>query len=144
MRAATVATLARAAARWRLAPAAEAARGYAAGTPTFTGTVYKESEKARENAFFSKQDEMALRKLLTKVKSSADSQCTTAGAHSAKEEAALKAIVGKYKLEAKDMEGACGARGGVGGATRPRGFALTAAFRARRAALMKWRHSTEY
>jgi phosphoribosylformylglycinamidine (FGAM) synthase-like enzyme len=81
------------------------------GTPTYTGTVYKESEKARENAFFSKQDEMALRKLLTKVKSSADAGCATAGAHSAKEEAALKAIVGKYKLDEKDMEGTWMSRG---------------------------------
>ena len=78
----------------------------AAGTPSYTGTVYKESEKARENAFFSKEDEKALRKLLSKVKSNADAACSTAGAHSAKEEAALKAIVGKYKLDSKDMEGA--------------------------------------
>ena len=99
MRAMKVAALARAAAR----PSAARAMS---GTPTYTGTVYKESEKARENAFFSKQDEMALRKLLTKVKSSADASCTTAGAHSAKEEAALKAIVAKYKLDAKDREGA--------------------------------------
>lgn len=100
MRAAKVATLARTALR---------SRGMAAGTPSYTGTVYKESEKARENQFFSKQDEMALRKLLTKVKTSADAACSTAGAHSAKEEAALTSIVGKYKLDKKDMEGAsCG------------------------------------
>ena len=99
MRAVKVAALARAAVR-------PSAARVMSGTPTYTGTVYKESEKARENAFFSKQDEMALRKLLTKVKSSADASCTTAGAHSAKEEAALQAIVAKYKLDAKDMEGA--------------------------------------
>ena len=131
-----VALLARAAAR----PSAARAMS---GTPTYTGTVYKESEKARENAFFSKQDEMALRKLLTKVKSSADASCTTAGAHSAKEEAALKAIVAKYKLDAKDLEGArlralrrCGCH--VGAAAAPQrlpaaqgapGFALTVASR---------------
>lgn len=117
-----VALLARAAAR----PSAARAMS---GTPTYTGTVYKESEKARENAFFSKQDEMALRKLLTKVKSSADAACSTAGAHSAKEETALTAIVGKYKLDQKDMEGASRASAlrcaGCGGRSAPRpGFAL--------------------
>jgi hypothetical protein len=40
------------------------------------------------------------------VKTSADAACSTAGAHSAKEEAALTSIVGKYKLDKKDMEGA--------------------------------------
>ena len=56
--------------------------------------------------FFSKEDEKSLRKLLAKVKGSADAGCATAGAHNAKEEAALTAIVGKYKLDAKDLEGA--------------------------------------
>ena len=110
MRGAKVASLARAALRTQ---AAAPSRGMAAGTPSYTGTVYKESEKARENAYFSKEDEKALRKLLTKVKSSADAACATAGAHSAKEEAALTAIVGKYKLDAKDVQGARpGARAG--------------------------------
>lgn len=127
----------------------------AAGSPSYTGTVYKESEKAREvracaaprayasspcgvqntltlvagqqllrrarlacltrhatlapsppaqNAFFSKEDEKALRKLLTKVKTSADASCTTAGAHNKKEEEALHAIVGKHKLSDADMK----------------------------------------
>jgi hypothetical protein len=56
--------------------------------------------------YFSKEDEKSLRKLLQKVKGQADGQCATAGAHSAKEEAALNGIVGKYKLSKADVEGA--------------------------------------
>jgi hypothetical protein len=59
-----------------------------------------------QNMFFSKEDEKNLRKLLQKVKGQADGKCATAGAHGAKEEAALKAVVGKYKLSEADMEGA--------------------------------------
>ena len=58
------------------------------------------------NAFFSKEDEKALRKLLNKVKTSADTSCATSAAHNAKEEAALNAIVGKYKLSDADIKGA--------------------------------------
>ena len=47
---------------------------------------------------------MALRKLLTKVKTSADASCSTAGAHNAKEEQALTAIVAKYKLSDADLK----------------------------------------
>ncbi len=56
--------------------------------------------------YFSKEDEKALRKMLHKVKSQADETCKTAPAHTAKEEAALSAIVAKYKMDAKDVEGA--------------------------------------
>ena len=47
---------------------------------------------------------MALRKLLNKVKTSADASCSTAGAHNAKEEQALNAIVAKYKLSDADLK----------------------------------------
>lgn len=105
MRAAAVVSVAR-----RVA-ASGAPRLASSGTPTYTGSVYKESEKARESAYFSKKDEMALRALLGKVKSSADAACANAAQHSAKEEQALSAIVGKYKLDAKDVQGARGGRG---------------------------------
>ena len=130
-------------------------------SPTFTGEVYKDSEKAREvrallaafarcaraagacrrecgeavrstfggtggahcaprhtcapsratdcaaphlqNMFFSKEDEKSMRKLLTKMKSQADVG-SDAAPHSAAEESALLAIVGKHKMSEGDIK----------------------------------------
>ncbi len=96
--------------------------------------------------FFSKQDELSLRKLLGKLKSQADASCATAGAHNAKEEAALTAIVAKYKLAPADLEGA--RREGALAARRGH-RRLCADSRAlvgarRDAALYKWRHTHDF
>jgi hypothetical protein len=107
--------------------------------------------------FFSKEDEKNLRKLLQKVKGQADGKCATAGAHGAKEEAALKAVVGKYKLTEADMEGArpclqrgikCKAAKGPRARnpcwlTRTHGCSRVPAPHTH-AALYKWRHSNEF
>jgi len=63
--------------------------------------VYKDAEHARENQYFSKEDESALRKLLLKVKKQADG---AAPPLPDKERGALDAIVGKYKLAPADID----------------------------------------
>jgi len=47
-----------------------------------------------------------MRLLLSKVKAGADAACKSATEHAQKEKEALQGIVGKYKIEKDDVEGA--------------------------------------
>lgn len=77
-------------------------------------TSFADRERALEQAYFNREEEKLLRKLLGKVKSQADAKEGAAGGHSA-ERKALDAIVDKYKVSEEDKK-----------------------------ALLAWRHSSEY
>lgn len=66
---------------------------------------FADRESAFENLYFSKEDERALRKLLSKVKSQTQTTDPSASLSSdAAEMASLRAIVGKYSVSEADMK----------------------------------------
>ncbi|GBF90802.1 hypothetical protein Rsub_03103 [Raphidocelis subcapitata] len=65
---------------------------------------FSEHEQAVENMYFNKEDERLMRRLLGKVKVQAEQDASSAAHHAAAEEAALRQIVGKYKLAEVDIK----------------------------------------
>jgi hypothetical protein len=99
--------------------------GPAAGPPTLL---------AHARGAFLQEDERLLRKILGKVKVQAEQDAAAAAHHLAAEEAALRSIVGKYKLSEVDIKALLewkhaayvrGARGPRGGAARRGGAPAT-------------------
>lgn len=66
---------------------------------------FNEHEAAAESYYFSKEDEAALKRLLSKAKKQSEQVDPSASASSqAAEIATLKAIVGKYNVSDADMQ----------------------------------------
>mmetsp|Transcript_22925 Transcript_22925/g.63629 ORF Transcript_22925/g.63629 Transcript_22925/m.63629 type:complete len:119 (+) Transcript_22925:96-452(+) len=87
------------------APALRSAFATFDSTPMGGLKGYSEKERAVENAYFSKEDERLLRKLLNKVKTVSDIDDVHAAAGiDAQERSSLNAIVGKYNMSKEDFD----------------------------------------
>eukprot|EP01023_Acetabularia_acetabulum_P056047 TRINITY_DN64_c0_g1_i3.p2 TRINITY_DN64_c0_g1~~TRINITY_DN64_c0_g1_i3.p2 ORF type:complete len:109 (-),score=26.11 TRINITY_DN64_c0_g1_i3:282-608(-) len=64
---------------------------------------YDEKERGEEALFFSKEDERAMRKLLSKVKQQAEADLSEKQRHDAAEQDSLKEIVSKYNITQDDF-----------------------------------------
>eukprot|EP01024_Parvocaulis_polyphysoides_P069583 TRINITY_DN852_c0_g1_i1.p4 TRINITY_DN852_c0_g1~~TRINITY_DN852_c0_g1_i1.p4 ORF type:complete len:109 (-),score=23.61 TRINITY_DN852_c0_g1_i1:347-673(-) len=64
---------------------------------------YDEKERGEEALYFSKEDERAMRKLLSKVKQQADTDVAERQKQDASEQESLKAIVSKYNISQDDF-----------------------------------------
>jgi hypothetical protein len=87
-----------------LIPRAEAALG--TRSMSLAGMKgYDDKEAAEEMMYFKKEDEKILRKLLQKVRASAEQHDVHAAAGAVEaEKSALKAIVGKYNVSEEDVQ----------------------------------------